>query len=45
MCDRLVNIEGDGRLHEVIPKDHVIGRVPPELLDALRSRSSVRTTR
>jgi hypothetical protein len=36
MCNRLVNIEGDGRLHEVIPKDRVLGRVPPEILEALR---------
>ncbi|HEY7133311.1 MAG TPA: hypothetical protein VH440_13740 [Candidatus Limnocylindrales bacterium] len=38
LCTRLVNIEGDGRLHEVIPKDHVIGTVPEDLLDALRAR-------
>jgi len=36
MCMRLVNVEGDGRLHEVIPKDEVIGRAPPDLLDALQ---------
>jgi hypothetical protein len=35
LCTRLVNIEGDGRLHEVIPKDQVIGVVPAPLLDAL----------
>jgi hypothetical protein len=38
LCTRLVNVEGDGRLHEVIPKDHVIGTVPEDLLDALRAR-------
>jgi len=36
MCTRLVNIEGDGTLHEVIPKDVVLGVVPEELRDALR---------
>ena len=36
LCTRLVNIEGDGRFHEVIPKDQVTGRVPPDLLDALQ---------
>jgi len=36
LCTRLVNIEGDGRFHEVIPKDQVTGRVPPELLEALQ---------
>jgi hypothetical protein len=35
-CNRLVNIDGDGTLHEVIPKDAVLGTVPKELLDALR---------
>jgi hypothetical protein len=35
-CSRLVNIEGDGRIHEVIPKDRVVGTVPEEILDALR---------
>lgn len=35
-CGRLVNIEGDGRIHEVIPTDRVTGRVPKELLEALR---------
>jgi hypothetical protein len=36
MCTRLVNIEGDGTLHEVIPKDVVLGVVREELRDALR---------
>ena len=27
-CGRLLNIEADGRLHEVIPKDRVVGTVP-----------------
>jgi hypothetical protein len=35
-CSRLVNIEGDGRIHEVIPKDRVVGSVPTEILEALR---------
>ena len=35
-CDRLLNIEADGRIHEVIPKDRVLGTVPPEVIDALR---------
>jgi hypothetical protein len=35
-CNRLINIEGDGRLHEVIPTDRVLGTVPDELLEALR---------
>jgi hypothetical protein len=36
MCTRLVNLEGDGRLHEVIPTDHVIGQAPSALVDALK---------
>ena len=36
LCTRLVNVEGDGRLHEVIPTDHVIGQAPPALVDALQ---------
>jgi hypothetical protein len=36
MCTRLVNVEGDGRLHEVIPEDQVIGRAPPALAEALQ---------
>ncbi len=35
-CNRLVNIDGDGTLHEVIPKDQVLGTVPEPILDALR---------
>jgi hypothetical protein len=35
-CRRLVNIEGDGSLHEVIPTDVVLGTVPDPLLEALR---------
>jgi hypothetical protein len=34
-CDRLINVDADGRLHEVIPKDRTVGHVPPELIDAL----------
>jgi hypothetical protein len=36
-CDRLLNIEADGRIHEVIPKDHVLGTAPPEVIEALRT--------
>jgi len=36
MCTRLVNVEGDGRLQEVIPRDQVIGQAPPALVDALQ---------
>jgi hypothetical protein len=36
-CNRLLNIEADGRLHEVIPKDRVVGTVPPEVIDGLRT--------
>jgi hypothetical protein len=36
-CDRLLNIEADGRIHEVIPKDRVLGTAPPEVVDALRT--------
>jgi hypothetical protein len=35
-CDRLLNVEADGRIHEVIPKDRVLGTAPPEVIDALR---------
>ena len=35
-CHRLINVDDDGRLHEVIPKDRTVGQVPPELLEALR---------
>jgi len=35
-CDRLLNIEADGSIHEVIPKDRVLGTAPPEVIDALR---------
>ncbi len=35
-CGRLVTIEGDGTLHEVIPTDRVLGTVPEPALDALR---------
>ncbi len=34
-CTRLVNIDDNGRIHEVIPKDRVVGMVPKELVDAL----------
>jgi len=36
-CSRLLNIEADGRLHEVIPQDRVVGTVPPDIIDALRT--------
>lgn len=35
-CARLVKIEGDGTLHEVIPTDQVLGTVPAPALEALR---------
>jgi hypothetical protein len=35
-CGRLVNIEADGRIHEVIPEDRVLGTVPPAIIEALR---------
>lgn len=35
-CDRLVNVDADGRLHEVIPKDRTVGQVPAELIEALQ---------
>ena len=35
-CDRLLNIEADGSIHEVIPKDRVLGTAPPEVIDALQ---------
>lgn len=35
-CNRLLNIDADGRLHEVIPQDRVVGTVPPDVIDALR---------
>jgi hypothetical protein len=36
LCSHLLNIEADGRIHEVIPKDEVLGNVSPELVDALQ---------
>jgi hypothetical protein len=36
LCTRLINIEGDRRLHEVIPKDKVLGTVPEDVFDALK---------
>jgi hypothetical protein len=35
-CSRLVNIEADGQIHEVIPKDRIVGTIPQPLLDALQ---------
>jgi len=35
-CNRVVNIEGDGTLHEVIPTDRALGTVPEPILEALR---------
>jgi hypothetical protein len=36
-CDRLLNIEADGRIRQVIPKDRVLGTAPPEVIEALRT--------
>jgi len=36
LCTRLLNIEADGRIHEVIPKDQVLATVSPELVEALQ---------
>ncbi len=35
-CGRLVNIDADGAVHQVIPKDEILGTVPGPALDALR---------
>ena len=35
-CHRLINLEADGTLREVIPKTRVVGTVPKGLLDALQ---------
>jgi hypothetical protein len=35
-CHRLINLEADGTLREVIPQTRVVGTVPKELLDALQ---------
>jgi hypothetical protein len=35
-CSRLINVEGDLTLHEVIPKDRILGTVPEPLFDALK---------
>jgi hypothetical protein len=34
-CGRIVKIEGDGTIHEVMPTDRVVGQIPKPLLDAL----------
>ncbi len=36
LCTHLLNIEADGHIHEVIPKDEVLATVPVELVDALQ---------
>jgi hypothetical protein len=36
-CHSVVSIEGDGRLHQVAPRDAELGRVPPALVAALRA--------
>ncbi len=36
-CGRLINIEADGRIHEVIPQDRVVGTVPPDVIESLRT--------
>ena len=35
-CGSVVAIEADGRVHQIEPTDLVIGKVPPEVLEALR---------
>ena len=35
-CHRLINLEADGTLREVIPVTRIVGSVPRELLDALQ---------
>lgn len=35
-CHRLMNLEADGTLHEVIPQTRVVGTVPKDLVDALQ---------
>jgi hypothetical protein len=35
-CHRLINVEADGTLREVIPLTRVVGRAPAELLEALQ---------
>ena len=35
-CNRLVNIDADGSIHELIPTDRVVGTVPEPILEALR---------
>jgi hypothetical protein len=35
-CERVVNFDDNGRIHEVIPKDRVVGTVPREVLEALQ---------
>ena len=36
-CRSVVSIEGDGRLHQIAPRDAELGRIPPALVDALRA--------
>ena len=35
-CNRLVNIDDSGRIHEVIPKDRIVGTVPKGIVEALQ---------
>jgi hypothetical protein len=35
-CGSIVTVEGDGRLHQLIPTDIVLATIPPTLVDALR---------
>jgi hypothetical protein len=35
-CHRLVNLEADGTLREVIPLTRIVGHAPPELVEALQ---------
>ena len=36
-CRSVVSIEGDGRLHQIAPRNAELGRVPPALVAALRA--------
>lgn len=36
-CRSVVSIEGDGRLHQIAPRNAELGRVPPALVGALRA--------
>lgn len=36
-CRSVVSIEGDGRLHQIAPRDAELGPIPPALVAALRA--------